>query len=136
MLLPFPDHPATWMIILNNYQSGACWSNRCRLSGWDLSGQSRQKPEYRISLGSWSDVARQLSEIFMLGRLFVIFAVVPVLELYVLIKLGKLIGAWETVAMLLAVSFAGAWLVRHQGFSILMRIQGELASGRLPAAEL
>jgi UPF0716 protein FxsA len=72
----------------------------------------------------------------MLGRLFVIFAVVPVLELYVLIKVGRLIGAWETVAILLAVSFAGAWLVRHQGFSILSRIQGELASGRLPAAEL
>ncbi|GAM10191.1 hypothetical protein OR1_02479 [Geobacter sp. OR-1] len=72
----------------------------------------------------------------MLGKLFVIFAVVPVLELYVLIKVGKLIGAWETVAILLAVSFAGAWLVRHQGFAILSRIQGELASGRLPAAEM
>lgn len=72
----------------------------------------------------------------MLARLFVVFAVVPVLELYVLIKVGKLIGAWETVAILLAVSFAGAWLVRHQGFAILSRIQGELAAGRLPAAEL
>ena len=72
----------------------------------------------------------------MLARLFVIFAVVPVLELYVLIKVGRLIGAWQTVAVLLAVSFAGAWLVRHQGFSILARIQGELASGRIPAAEM
>jgi UPF0716 protein FxsA len=72
----------------------------------------------------------------MLARLFIVFAVVPVLELYVLIRVGKLIGAWETVAILLAVSFAGAWLVRHQGFAILARIQGELAAGRLPAAEL
>ena len=72
----------------------------------------------------------------MLGRLFVIFAVVPVLELYLLIKVGRVIGAWETVAVLLAISFAGAWLVRHQGFSILARIQGELAEGRVPAAEL
>jgi len=72
----------------------------------------------------------------MLARLFVVFAVVPVLELYVLIKVGKLIGAWETVAILLAVSFAGAWLVRHQGFAILSRIQGELAAGRIPAAEM
>lgn len=72
----------------------------------------------------------------MLARLFVVFAVVPVLELYVLIKVGKLIGAGETVAILLAVSFAGAWLVKHQGFAILSRIQGELAVGRLPAAEL
>ncbi len=72
----------------------------------------------------------------MLARLFIVFALVPVLELYLLIKVGRLIGAWETVAILLAVSFAGAWLVRHQGFSILSRIQGELAFGRLPAAEL
>ena len=72
----------------------------------------------------------------MLARLFLVFAVVPILELYLLIKVGKLIGAWETVAILLAVSFCGAWLVRHQGFGILRRIQGELASGRLPAAEL
>lgn len=72
----------------------------------------------------------------MLLRIFLIFSVVPVLELYVLIKVGKLIGAWETVAVLLAVSFTGAWLVRRQGFALLTRIQGELASGRLPAAEL
>jgi len=72
----------------------------------------------------------------MFGKLFVLFAVVPVLELYVLITVGKLIGAWETVAVLLAVSSVGAWLVRHQGFAIYNRIQGELSAGRLPAAEL
>ncbi|SNB45546.1 FxsA family protein [Geobacter sp. DSM 9736] len=72
----------------------------------------------------------------MLTRLFIVFAVVPVVELYVLIKIGKVIGAWETVAILLAVSFVGAWLVKHQGFAIISRIQAELAFGRLPAAEL
>jgi UPF0716 protein FxsA len=72
----------------------------------------------------------------MLARLFLVFAFVPVLELYVLIKVGKLIGAWETVAILLAVSFVGAWLVREQGFGILSRIQGELTQGRIPAADL
>ena len=41
-----------------------------------------------------------------------------------------------TVALLLAISMAGAWLVRHQGFHILRRIQDELAMGRLPAADL
>ena len=71
-----------------------------------------------------------------MARLFLIFAVVPVLELYVLIKVGKVIGALDTVLLLLAVSFAGAWLVRRQGFGIMSRIQNELASGRAPAAEL
>lgn len=72
----------------------------------------------------------------MLLRLFLIFSVVPIIELYLLIRVGKLIGALPTVALLLVVSLAGAWLVRSQGFVILRRIQDELAMGRLPAAGL
>jgi len=72
----------------------------------------------------------------MLIRLFILFAVVPVIEVYLLIKVGSLIGALPTVALLLSISLAGAWLVRHQGFEIMRRIQSELAQGRLPAAEL
>lgn len=72
----------------------------------------------------------------MLFRLFLIFSVVPVIELYLLIRVGRLIGALPTVALLLLISFAGAWLVRHQGFAILRTIQSELAAGRLPAASI
>ncbi len=72
----------------------------------------------------------------MLLRLFILFAVVPVIEIYLIIKVGSLIGALPTAALLLSISLAGAWLVRHQGFGILRRIQEELAQGRLPAAEL
>ena len=72
----------------------------------------------------------------MLIRLFILFAVIPVIELYLLIKVGSLIGALPTVALVLSISLAGAWLVRHQGFEIMRRIQAELAQGRLPAAEL
>lgn len=72
----------------------------------------------------------------MLIRLFILFAAIPVIELYLVIKVGSLIGALPTVALLLAISLAGAWLVRHQGVGILRRIQAELAQGRLPAAEL
>ncbi|HEY6874592.1 MAG TPA: FxsA family protein [Geobacteraceae bacterium] len=72
----------------------------------------------------------------MLIRLFILFAVIPVIELYLLIKVGSLIGALPTVALVLSISLAGAWLVRHQGFELLRRIQSELAQGQLPAAEL
>lgn len=72
----------------------------------------------------------------MLLRLFLIFSIVPIIELYLLIRVGKLIGALPTVALLLLISLAGAWLVRSQGFVILRRIQDELALGRLPAAGL
>ncbi len=72
----------------------------------------------------------------MLVRLFILFAVVPVIELYLLIKVGRVIGALPTVALVLGISLGGAWLVRHQGFEIARRVQAELAQGRLPAAEL
>ena len=72
----------------------------------------------------------------MFARLFVLFLIVPVIEIYLLIKVGSFIGAVPTVAALLLISLAGAWLVRHQGFHILARIQAELGQGRLPAAEL
>lgn len=72
----------------------------------------------------------------MLFKLFVLFTVIPVAELYLLIKVGRLIGAPSTVALVLLISLAGAWLVRHQGFEILRRIQADLGQGRAPAAEL
>ena len=72
----------------------------------------------------------------MLARLFLLFAAVPVVEVYLLIKAGRLMGALPTAMLLLSISMAGAWLVRHQGFHILRRIQDELAMGGLPAADL
>ena len=72
----------------------------------------------------------------MLFRLFLIFLIVPVIEIYLLIKVGSLIGGLPTVAILLLISLLGAYLVRSQGFRILARIGDELAQGRLPAAQL
>jgi len=72
----------------------------------------------------------------MLLRLLLIFLAVLVLEVYLLIKVGTLIGALPTVALLLAISLFGARLVRSQGFRIVTRLREELAAGRLPAAQL
>lgn len=72
----------------------------------------------------------------MLIRLLILFTVVPIIEIYLIIKAGQLIGPLPTVLLLLAISFAGAWLVRAQGFQTLRSIQNELAQGRLPAAQL
>lgn len=72
----------------------------------------------------------------MFTKLFLLFLLVPVIEIYLLLKVGSLMGAMPTVAVLLAISLVGAWLVRHQGFIVLQRIQMELAQGRLPASEL
>jgi UPF0716 protein FxsA len=45
----------------------------------------------------------------------VAFVVVPILEIYVIIQVGQVIGAWWTIALLIADSIFGAWLIRHEG---------------------
>jgi UPF0716 protein FxsA len=72
----------------------------------------------------------------VLLRLFLLFAIVPVIEVWLIIKVGRVIGPLPTVAILLAISLAGAWLARSQGFRVIAAIQGELAAGRLPAAHI
>ena len=72
----------------------------------------------------------------VLIRLLILFTVVPVIEIYLIIKTGQVIGPLPTVILLLAISSAGAWLVRAQGFQTLRSIRNELAQGRLPAAQL
>ena len=72
----------------------------------------------------------------MLFRLFLIFLIVPVIEIWLIIEVGHLIGALPTVAILLAVSVAGAFLAKSQGLRVLVAIRDELAAGRLPGARL
>jgi len=72
----------------------------------------------------------------MFFKLFLLFLIVPVIEIYLLIKVGSIIGGLATVASLLLISALGAYLVRSQGFRIISEIQGELSRGRLPAAQL
>ena len=72
----------------------------------------------------------------MFFRLFLVFTIVPIIEVWLLIKIGRVVGALPTVAMLIAISMTGAWLARSQGFSVIVAIQQELAAGRLPAAHI
>jgi UPF0716 protein FxsA len=72
----------------------------------------------------------------MLGRLFLLFSVVPIIEIWLLIKVGRVIGALPTVCLLLVISMVGAWLAKSQGLRTVEAIRDELAAGRLPASSL
>ena len=72
----------------------------------------------------------------MLGKLFLLFAVIPVAEIYVLVSVGGAIGVLPTVALVLLTALAGAHLARMQGLAVMMRIRENLAQGFMPAAEL
>ncbi|MEX2465797.1 MAG: FxsA family protein [Gemmatimonadota bacterium] len=72
----------------------------------------------------------------VLGRLFVLFVLVPVLELALLIQLGRVLGLLPTVGLVLLTGALGAWLARAEGVRVFFRFQSELASGRLPHQSL
>ena len=72
-----------------------------------------------------------------LGRvLFVLFLVVPLAELYVLIKVGKVIGALWTIAALVLVSVVGSWLIKREGLRCFSRIRSQLQHHRVPTDDL
>jgi UPF0716 protein FxsA len=68
--------------------------------------------------------------------LTLLFVVVPLLELYLLIQLGQVIGAWWTILILFADAMLGSWLVKREGGRTWRALQDALASGRMPAKEL
>lgn len=77
---------------------------------------------------------RRRSSMFM--KLFLLFTIIPVVELAILIRLGGAIGIVPTVAIVVLTGLAGAWLARTQGFGVLAKIRARMAEGAFPADEL
>jgi UPF0716 protein FxsA len=70
------------------------------------------------------------------GILFLLFLLVPLVEIYFLIKVGNVIGAIPTIALVVFTALLGAMLLRFQGLTTLIRSRQVLAQGQLPALEM
>ncbi|MGY8849630.1 MAG: FxsA family protein [Pseudomonadales bacterium] len=68
--------------------------------------------------------------------LFLLFVVMPVVEMWLLITVGTEIGAMATIGLVLLTAVFGAKLLREQGFATLWRGQRKLEEGKLPAQEI
>ena len=68
--------------------------------------------------------------------LIIFLAAAPLVELYVLIKIGQWIGALQTVALVIFMGFAGAALVRLQGIAVFLSFQETLSRGKIPADQM
>jgi len=68
----------------------------------------------------------------MLRRLFLLFIAVPIVELVVLIQLGRLIGLWPTLGIIVVTGMLGAMLASREGLRAWHALQAELAQGRVP----
>ena len=68
--------------------------------------------------------------------LFFIFVLVPLIELYILLEVGAVIGAGVTFLIIIATAFIGTRLVKQQGTSTWQSIQQQMQQGQLPAERL
>jgi UPF0716 protein FxsA len=71
-----------------------------------------------------------------LVALIALFIVVPLAELYVILKVGDAIGVGWTILLLAADSVLGSLLLRSQGRSVWARFNTTLAEGRVPHREV
>lgn len=72
--------------------------------------------------------------VFLVALLLLV--VMPVIELWVAVRVAAQIGAFPTVLALMALSASGVWLLRRQGVSVWRSATAELAAGRTPTRQL
>ena len=66
----------------------------------------------------------------------IIFMLVPIIEMWILIEVGGLIGALPTIALVVLTATLGLSLLKRQGLSTLMRARRKMDEGSIPASEL
>ena len=72
----------------------------------------------------------------MFKLFLILFITIPLVEIAILIKIGSIIGAGYTIALVIGTAFLGVSLLRIQGISTLAKVQANISRGQLPATEL
>lgn len=72
----------------------------------------------------------------MFSKLLAVFIGVPLLEVLILIKLGEVMGFWNTILLVIGTGIVGAYMAKLYGLTIWYQIQNDLQAGRMPADKL
>ena len=68
--------------------------------------------------------------------IFLIFILVPIIEISIFILIGSEIGVLNTIAIILLTALVGIYLVRKQGLSLLFNAQRNMSQGIFPTQEI
>lgn len=71
----------------------------------------------------------------MLGRLLILFLVVPLVELYLLLRFADALGIPTTIAVVILTGICGSMLAARQGSQAIRNFQSAIAQGRVPGGE-
>lgn len=69
-------------------------------------------------------------------RLLLVFIIIPILEIYLLIKVGSIIGGLTTILLVILTAIIGTHLLRSQGIATLQKVQLSLQQGQMPTEAL
>ena len=72
----------------------------------------------------------------VLHLLFLLFIAVPLVEIYLLLEVGGIIGAVPTIGLVVLTAATGAALVRAQGFSTIRQVRRSMEAGEIPAVAI
>jgi len=72
----------------------------------------------------------------MFLKLFLALTLIPLIEIYLLIKIGSHLGAFNTVLIVILTALLGAWLARLEGGKAMTKVRESLNRGELPAEEM
>ena len=72
----------------------------------------------------------------MFFKLFLVFMIVPLIEIYLLVKVGVEYGAFHTVLFVIMTAAIGAFYAKLEGLRTLRRLQLQLSNGQMPAEEI
>ncbi len=72
----------------------------------------------------------------MFRVLFVLFVIIPIIEIAVLMQVGEVLGLWPTIFIVILTAWLGAKNVRQQGLATMNSVQTKLAQGQAPSDEI
>jgi UPF0716 protein FxsA len=72
----------------------------------------------------------------MFRLLFVLFIIIPIIEISVLMQVGELLGMWPTIGIVILSAWVGAKYVRQQGIATLQLVQAKMEQGEMPSSEI
>ena len=72
----------------------------------------------------------------ILHLLLLLFVAVPLVEIYLLLEVGGIIGAAPTIGLVVLTAITGAALVRAQGFSTIRQVHRSMEAGEVPAVAI
>jgi len=72
----------------------------------------------------------------MFRLLFVLFIIIPIIEISVLMQVGEFLGIWPTIGIVILSAWIGAKYVRLQGLATLQSVQTKMAQGEMPSSDI